>query len=38
VTEGCDKNVKLGKVEAGETKWCTIVREVVEKLKADLEH
>jgi len=30
--------VKLGKGEAGETKWWTILREVLEKLKAHFEH
>jgi len=30
--------VKLGKGEAGETKWWTILHEVVEKLKAHFEH
>ena len=30
--------MKLGKGEVGETKWCSIVRELVEKLKVHLEH
>jgi len=38
VAEACDKNVKLGKGDAGETNWWRIFREVVEKLKATFEH